>query len=284
MSKRTLPSVCVVMLLVLAASLCGCAGAGAAGLAKPHTLTVLTYNVLASEHQDAQRFPALFRIIEQSQADILCLQEVLPGFLDRLRKQPWFGERYVAPKVDGLDAIANGNYICSRYEVDRVEVVDHQSPQGRESIIVHLIVDGQPLAVATCHLESLLRDGPVRAKQLDDVFGRLEKVGDALFAGDFNFGDGEQPDSAHLAKDYADAWLQLHPEDPGFTWDIEASDMAARGSFVDEPSRRIDRILVRSKKWLPHSIEIVGAESIDSSGRLFPSDHFGLLGTLRAAN
>lgn len=64
------------------------------------------------------------------------------------------------------------------------------------------------------------------------------------------------------------------------TWDIDESDMAARGSFVGERSRHLDRILLRSKHWRPLSIRIVGDQSIGTEGRLFPSDHFGLLAVL----
>ena len=233
-------------------------------------------------YHDDKRIPALLTIFEESQADLICLQEVDKWFLKRLKKQPWFQKNYRAPRHLGEDAIANGNYIFARHEVERVEVIDHRSPQGRESIVVHLRVHGRPLAIATCHLESLLRDGPVRARQLDDVFARLAKTSDTVFAGDFNFGDGEQPETGRLPPDYLDLWTALHPKRPGFTWNIDTNDMAARGSFVREPSRRLDRILLCSKHWQPVSIRILGETALDEAGIVFPSDHFGLLGVIRA--
>jgi endonuclease/exonuclease/phosphatase family metal-dependent hydrolase len=274
----------LLLLVALTLPWVGCAvGAERAGSPSTRTLTILTYNVLASNDRDAQRIPALFAIFEASEADVICLQEVLPAFLARLEAQPWFRDRYHAPQDRGRAAIANGNYICSRHAVDRVEVIDHHSPQGRQSLVVHLRVEGRSLAIATCHLESLLEDGSIRSKQLDDVFSRLGSAGEAIFAGDLNFGDGEQPETAHLDPGYSDLWSSLRPGQPGFTWNIDTNDMAARGSFVGEGSRRLDRVLVRSKRWRPHSVRILGDQPIDTEGLLFPSDHFGLLAVLRAA-
>jgi hypothetical protein len=73
----------------------------------------------------------------------------------------------------------------------------------------------------------------------------------------------------------------VHPKDPGYTWNIEVSDMARKGSFPGEPSRRLDRILVRSNVWVPEKIRIIGDKPVVPKNKeLFPSDHFGLIATL----
>ena len=77
----------------------------------------------------------------------------------------------------------------------------------------------------------------------------------------------------------------LHGERPGYTWNIEESEMARKGSFVGEPSRRLDRILVRLAGYRPKSATIVG----DSPARgreknIFPSDHFGLVAVLHTSS
>ena len=133
-----------------------------------------------------------------------------------------------------------------------------------------------PLTVATVHLESFLEDGPIRAQQLGAVFDYLKTRADACLTGDFNFGDGEEPDTSSIPLEYIDVWRALKPDDPGLTWNIETSAMAKKNSFPDEPSRRLDRILIRSARWSPVSIRIIGDESLTAGG-LFPSDHFGLV-------
>jgi hypothetical protein len=58
--------------------------------------------------------------------------------------------------------------------------------------------------------------------------------------------------------------------------------MAKAGAFAGEPSRRLDRILFRSKAWTPVSVEILGSRPISKRhGDIFPSDHFGLLAVFR---
>ncbi|MDD9936052.1 MAG: hypothetical protein OXT09_20740, partial [Myxococcales bacterium] len=64
-----------------------------------------------------------------------------------------------------------------------------------------------------------------------------------------------------------------------FTWDIEKSPMAARGSFPGEPSRRLDRILVRLPGYQPSDVSVLGDEPVGKNG-VFPSDHFGLAARL----
>src|SRR5690606_23614534 len=127
----------------------------------------------------------------------------------------------------------------------------------------------------------------IRAAQLDEIFAELGRERDdpgvvaTVFCGDLNFGDGEQPDTAHLDPEFVDLWTTLRPGEPGFTWDIEHSAMARLGSFVGEPSRRLDRILLRSRGFAPAAIEIIGDRPVEPADRgLFPSDHFGLIGEI----
>ena len=137
--------------------------------------------------------------------------------------------------------------------------------------------------MATAHPGNLgLKDGPTRGKQLDRIFELAGKDGDAIVLGDLNFGDGEQPETGRLDRSYADMWLRLRPGRAGYTWDIHKNPLAKANSFATETSRRLDRILVRSAHWQPASIQILGDAALKAipSGRIFPSDHFGLLGEL----
>ena len=81
-----------------------------------------------------------------------------------------------------------------------------------------------------------------------------------------------------VAPDFRDAWREVHPKLPGYTWDIEKSRMAREESFPGEPSRRLDRVLFRSSHWTSTRAELLGTEPVSPKNkRLFPSDHFGLL-------
>lgn len=240
-------------------------------------LRFVTYNVLADEDPSGQRVLKLLEILRNTDADIIVLQEVAPWFATVLLKEPWV-QSYHRPLKGGKTFIAHEYLVLSRFPILDTESVPLPGNQHRAYFAVTIQLPTGPAKVATCHLESLLEDGPIRAQQLDIYFQRLAGTDDAFFAGDFNFGDGEQPDTKHIAPNFQDAWRELHPKLPGYTWDIEKSRMARQESFPGEPSRRLDRVLFRSSHWTSTRAELLGTEPVSPKNkRLFPSDHFGLL-------
>ena len=244
-------------------------------------LRFVTYNVLADEEPSGQRVPKLLEILRSTDADIIVLQEVAPWFANLLLKEPWL-QPYHRPLKDGKTFIAHEYLVLSRFLILDTESAPLPGNQHRAYFAATIQLPSGPAKVATCHLESLLEDGPMRAQQLDIYFQRLAGTGDAFLAGDFNFGDGEQPDTNHIAPDFRDAWLEVHPNLPGFTWGIEKSRMARAESFPGEPSRRLDRVLYRSTQWQLISAELLGTEPVSKKDKqLFPSDHFGLLVVFR---
>jgi endonuclease/exonuclease/phosphatase family metal-dependent hydrolase len=246
----------------------------------PRQITILTYNVLADPIAVRQRVPALMAILKDSDADIIALQEVAPWFVVELKREPWV-KKYYLMEDNGRFVSCVGQTILSRFPIESFRAVDLPGRQKRQAAVARLRVGGRSLEVGCVHLESPLKDGLTRAKQLDLLWPLLRGADDGMLVGDFNFGDGEQPDSAHLDGAYVDFWKALRPSEKGFTWDIEASDMAAQGSFPGEKSRRMDRILVRSKVWKPAEIRIIGDRPLRERDKsLFPSDHFGLIGVM----
>ncbi|MBI3829242.1 MAG: endonuclease/exonuclease/phosphatase family protein [Planctomycetes bacterium] len=249
-----------------------------------NSLRVLTYNVLADDKDAARRLPVLLNIVGKADADILAFQEVQDGFRERLLQESWAANYPYSSDAVSSDCRGSELWILSKHPLLSARRVRLPGPQGRSVLVAKLTLYGRPLSVATMHMESYLEDGAVRAKQLDRIFELLKVRGDALLAGDFNFGDGEAPDTAHLHPAFADAWKSSHPSEPGYTWNIEVSEMARAGSFKGERSRRIDRILVRSDAWRPVDAQIVGNAPVTPGDRtLFPSDHFGLTARLELA-
>lgn len=262
-------------------------------------LVVLTYNVLATPLFEKLRTKALLDVLQTSDAHIIALQEVDGWFLRALVAAPWVAERYHVSSRGGQPFAPGGQLILSRFPIEDLDVVVMPGRQRRTLMIAHITVGGRRMAVATTHMESFLDDGPVRAQQLDGVFSLLGRAPDAIFLGDFNFGDGEQPETKHLDPAYVDLWTQLRPGDPGFTWNMADNPMARIGAFVGEGDRRLDRVLVRSAVWRGKSVTMVGHHSAgkrsltpeqrtmiempDRRGppktediEVFPSDHYGL--------
>src|SRR5262249_34663454 len=162
-----------------------------------------------------------------SDADVIALQEVVPWFSAAVVKEEW-ARGYQMPKIKPEDA--GGQWILSKMAIEKASVHKLPGPQGRTVLIASLKIGNRKLDVATTHLESPLQDGPVRAKQIDAILPRLRDADDAVLLGDFNFGDGE-PEEKKLDAAYVDVWRSLKPSESGMTWNIEASDMAKKGSF-----------------------------------------------------
>ena len=260
-------------MLLLASTLLGCTAK-----AQQARLTCLTYNVLADRDADSRLAP-LLAILRDSDADIIALQEVAPWFLQALSANEWAKQRYNVAASTPHGSARGGLLLLSKHPAHKTSYLRLPGKQGRGVRCTHYRIGGREVRVATVHLESPLKDGPTRAVQLQHAFRLLAGAETAILLGDVNFGDGEEPETAAIPPDFIDCWTKLRPGDPGFTWDIEASDMARRGSFVGEQSRRIDRILIRSTAWEPSSVTIVGAAPV--SNGIFPSDHFGVLAVLK---
>ena len=242
--------------------------------AEPQTLSIVSYNVLERPLHRQERIPALLKVLEQAQADVYLLQEVTPWFAAELTSQPWT-KGYRQVEIAGEPLPQGQFFVLSRWPVVGAALVEMPTNLGRCGLVVDLDIGGRRWRMGNVHLDSMLEDGPVRAQQLQAMFAALRGPDEALLVGDFNFGDGE-PESSALEPGFVDAWKLVKPQDPGFTWDITRSAMARNGSFPGEPSRRLDRILVRSTGWRPASASLLGDQPITPGSVIFPSDHFGL--------
>lgn len=247
-------------------------------------LRLLTYNIWGELNLHQQRIPALLQEIRRSNADLIALQEATEWFVEELLRQPWVRDRYRRASIPLDHAQRGGVYLLSRFPLQDVRFHPLPSRLQRGLLVAKLHINNRPLQVATLHLESFFKAGYLRAQQLTNVFSRLEQGPDVILMGDFNFGDGEQPESASLDRKYQDLWriLKRHNR-PGFTWNIRRNPAARKNSFKDEGSRRLDRILIRSRYWKPVSIRLVGTQPFRTRGkRIYPSDHFGVLAVLEA--
>lgn len=243
------------------------------------TLKLLTYNVLAHPVFLDQRVPPLFKVMEKAEADIIALQEAGGWFMPRLEKEEWAKKYHW---VSSAPYVCHGQFIMSRYPPEKAVCYGLPGPQGRRALVAWFKIGGRVLAVATAHMESPLEASAVRAEQLEVIFERMGAADDYVMMADVNFGDGE-PEESRVPAGYVDMWKKLRKDEPGFTWDNEKSDMAGKSAerFQGEPSRRLDRIFVKSPVWQPQEVRIVGDEPVTEGRKdVFPSDHFGVAGTL----
>ena len=57
-------------------------------------VSVLTQNVWFDSYRQAERYQVIMRILEQSDADFICLQEVIKDFSDLIFSQKWVQDKY----------------------------------------------------------------------------------------------------------------------------------------------------------------------------------------------
>lgn len=248
--------------------------------ATPAQLTLLTYNVLADRWGEEKRIARMCEVLKASEADVIALQEVSPWILERLLQEPWIRARHTTTVVKNF--APGGLWFISKWPIAASRIETLYTRQDRKLLKADIRVGGEVWTFVTAHLESMLEDGLVRADQIGDAFKLLKDAEHGVLLGDFNFGDGEQPESDALPATYLDLWKALRKDEPGYTFDLKLNPMAKAGALPREQSRRIDRILVSSKSWEPADVAIVGNAPIDlEKPDLFPSDHFGLKAILK---
>lgn len=245
--------------------------------ARADELKIVTLNVLATPWKAEQRMPALFAELAASDADIIALQEVAPWIATKLQEEPWIN-RYHYPKSKSGDMLIAHEFVTlTKEEPTALQTLQLPSSQNRIAFLTTIPLGDSQLTIASIHLDSFLEDGPIRAQQLSTLFKNLDPTSNVVLLGDFNFGHGEQPDTAALSPDYADLWLELESDSPGYTWDRKRNKRAQIDSFEGELSRRLDRILIKGKWYEAKSIELFADTPIShKKDRLYPSDHFGL--------
>lgn len=245
-------------------------------------LSCITFNVWFGEYFFAERCAEVLRIIEESDSDIVALQEVTPPFLDALLANPCIQQRYFISDSTGRSLNAYGEILLSRFPLKELRFYPLRSAMGRKLLTGNIQLNEYSIAIATVHLESHRISAPVRTKQLANIFPWLEAEKNAILMGDFNF-CATTDENSQIPNEYADPWSLLRPNSPGFTEDTAINTM--RLLVKNEHKQvRFDRILLKSlrSQWHPISIELLGTTSLDlPTAGVFPSDHFGLRATFR---
>lgn len=264
----------VALLLALIVSACG---RSSRGPVRPAQMSVLTYNVYGPEIIAGERVERLYRTIESLDPDIIALQETSGWFISGLLKRGWIKRSFYCMMVPEDQCPLGQVLTLSRFPIRRITYHPLPSNYHRRFAVTEVEINGQPVLVVNVHLESPLEDGPRRIEQLQEIYRTVGGFTDVILTGDFNFGDGDTPESAHLDRAYQDIWTILHPDLPGYTWDRENNALAERNSFPGEASRRLDRVLVKSPRWVPGEAFLVGTVPFRVGAKLLhPSDHYGV--------
>lgn len=244
-----------------------------------------------------ERLVAIRAGVAAEDLDVLCLQEVVR--VDGFDQGALVAEGFGYQVVHGRHSEARlpiGNALLSRYPISRHEVFDlptGDTVERRSVLLAMLAAPFGTVPVFVTHLNWRLDEGHVRELQvrlLAELVAdtcRDESLYPPVLAGDFN----AEPDSdemrflrgltslgARRRVYFADAFGAAG-EGAGITF-------ARRNPFaaqVHEPDRRIDYVLVRGHDERHRGAPLSARVAFDSPVEgVFPSDHFGVVATLRS--
>lgn len=261
------------------------------------SVTLLTYNVWFREDVAVQeRMQGIADVITTAgYPTFLCFQEMTPRIMAIFASMPWW-QRYVCSPAP-LDApyftllLVNKGAAPSAASSSFEEVHFDNSCMGRSLRVATITVGRHKVLVATSHLESPIPPhqwySKERQQQMAFSLSQLDKspYGNVLFAGDMNWTDSRDG-SPPLPAGWCDVWQQLHPGDPGFTYDSKNNPMLP----YKNPGLRLDRVFARLADYRLSSISVMGREQLGGAKYthrfknggskqlpVLPSDHFGLL-------
>jgi tyrosyl-DNA phosphodiesterase 2 len=240
--------------------------------------SLITWNVAEFGDHNPERLKALIATIMERSPDIVFLQEVEKQSLTLLRNPlaGMFDYRILEGEASrglpqgGLLALIKRNWLPQGVHY---EAFPSELDRGSLSFTLGSLC-GIPHTFTNVHLESpeliYWRSRDYRNQQVERLKIQTEKNEGIVIAGDLNLVLGKDADQL-FPKDWNDAWMQLHPNDPGLTWDPHHNSMAwHQGGFV-LPGFRLDRLVYRSSILMPRQAQILG---VGAEPPL--SDHFGL--------
>ena len=151
---------------------------------------------------------------------------------------------------------------------------------GRHLLQMSVKYSGVDIDVMTSHLESMKQCRDERIRQLNEVFGMMERSNRiSIFGGDLNLRDIEVTRD-NMPEDAVDVWeASGRQKEHQYTWDTTENDNLGIVASPQKtlPRLRFDRIYLNPDDGAlrPKSFELVGKKRLPGCGR-FPSDHWGL--------
>lgn len=243
---------------------------------------LVTYNVWFGEYLWEERFTALFDLVRECRPDVIALQEVTPRHLQHILTLEWVRREFWISDAEGATLEPHGVFLLSRLPLHRLALYELPSEKDRKLLLAKLGLGSRSVCVGSLHLESSANATPLRLAQLDSILPEMLGVPHTILMGDFNFDPAQEPEQSRLDWHYLDLWEELRAPEAGYTEDTEINRMRLLHKNK-EKQVRFDRILIRSGSpgWKPESVRLIGTRPIAPElPEVFPSDHFGLAGSL----
>ncbi len=261
-------------------------------------LRVLTMNVYGPANPGWDRRHRLVaRMLRELAPDVVALQEVPTG----RGISTLLGDRYRTTDFSRSSEEGTGGTLATRWPHRLVTEIDQRVTERSGDVlpwtattVVELDTPLGPVVVAhhkpswpfTYELERE-QQAVQAARTLEEHLGDREVH--AVILGDFD----ATPDSASmlflrgrravdgLSVCYQDAWESVHPDDPGYTFEV-SNPLVRAGEVSTGVSRKIDHVLVRSGLHGP-TLRVADCQRVldrpDEHG-VWASDHYGVMADL----
>eukprot|EP00928_Gymnodinium_smaydae_P028777 TRINITY_DN21852_c0_g1_i1.p1 TRINITY_DN21852_c0_g1~~TRINITY_DN21852_c0_g1_i1.p1 ORF type:complete len:265 (-),score=22.38 TRINITY_DN21852_c0_g1_i1:123-917(-) len=244
---------------------------------------ILTFNIWFSDYEMVKRMTAIGDIILSKQPNLIALQEMTAQHWEICSSLPAFQSyHWSAPPQDQPYYTLIGS--LTPFVMAPTRLPFETSLMGRDLLYGTTIQTSSQsaaaLAFATSHLESLTY-AQARKSQMHETFHALRSYPDVVFCGDTNINEAIDGKVA-LPSPWKDAWTELRPSEPGYSFDVQRNAMMKRfdGWAVTNNARlRFDRFWVKLSNYSLRDIELIDA-SMENQDDVWPSDHFGLLLTI----
>ncbi|KAG2385982.1 hypothetical protein C9374_003131 [Naegleria lovaniensis] len=259
----------------------------------PDQLKIVSLNVWFANILQNKRYEAQLDFFEQVNPDIICLQEMIPNYIENnLLKRDFVRNNYIISDIDGTSVDPYGVMVLVKRSLPilDIRITSLTTRMGRK--FIHVAFAKEPITditlmekyfasaskgayisqletmipcfavIGTVHLESLASKSS-RKTQLEQIHPVLEHYSSSslrMLMGDFNF-DSESKENENLTsgifKDYTDVWYSLYPQHV-----IEGK------TFPYGPHRkgdRLDRMMIKSTIFLPQKMEVFGKQPLPLS-------------------
>jgi len=248
-------------------------------------LTFVTYNIWFDDFFFKERFQATSKLLKNTNADIIALQEITDDSLELLLQEDWVKDNYFISDISGSTFHSYGVILLSKIPLKNLYLYQLPSIMDRKVLIAEFVINEKKMLISTTHLESMKLSSSIRSIQLKEIFELLNDSNNSVLMGDFNFCSSWE-ENTNIESSYLDFWEVLQTNESGYTEDTNMNAMT-RQKKGKVKAVRFDRIISRSveNEWKPKKINRIGMQSISAElPDIFPSDHFGLFGVLEWKN
>jgi exonuclease III len=244
------------------------------------TLTICTWNIWFDYFMKPERIPAAMREIQETNVDVICLQEVTPSILEIINSCPIVNSYFIL-KDNSINTSTYENIFLlhKRFEKEGIIFKCIPFPQSKMNRKIYQLTIHKRMTILNVHLESEFSNSgsykfpPIKYSQLLYLFDYAKQIGGhVVIAGDCNIGIADEPifDELVSKNNFTDLHMGV------MTYDSKTND-----NIKDNYVCRLDRVLCNNFSKCEH-YKCLGTTPMPikniygSHMKVFPSDHYGL--------